>query len=179
MQMETAHLSRASPGSLEQFQNNFRTASRKHSPIVVCVYIQWFLDLLCWRVDDGRGVTCGNCIYRRELFISQTWCALECEIQFCVFREKVEKMCAVTAYLRPLLFSYIPFRIICGYLSIQGKITQNAWEEVGVYGGNTEVATIICIYNVSVSICFVLEGQFTQPQVMSCVKLWLRELYLC
>jgi hypothetical protein len=29
-----------------------------------------------------------------------------------------------------------------------------------------EIAAIISIYNVSVSICVVLEEQFTQPQVM-------------
>jgi hypothetical protein len=46
------------------------------------------------------------------------------------------------------------------------KITKNAWEEDGVYGGNMEVTAIICIYNVTLCIGSVLEGQFTQPQVM-------------
>jgi hypothetical protein len=75
-----------------------------------------------------------------------------------VFREKVEKVCAVTAYRFPLLFSYIPFRIICSYLSIQGKITQNAWEGGGVYGGDMEITAIFCIHNVPVGICLYLKA---------------------
>jgi hypothetical protein len=105
-------------------------------------------------VDNWRWFTSGKCSYRRELFISQTWCALEYEDRFGVFMERVEKVCAVTAYCFPLLFQYIPFRIIRSYISIQEKITKNAWEEDGVYGGNMEITAINFIYNVPVSIFF-------------------------
>jgi hypothetical protein len=46
---------------------------------------------------------------------------------------------------------------------IQGKITNHTREEIVVYGRNADVAAIIDICNVPLSLCFVFGGQFTQP----------------
>jgi hypothetical protein len=121
MGMETAQLTRTSTVSVERFRKNFWTAVPKQPPIVICVHIEWFLDLVCIRIDDWRGVNCGSCSYKWELFISQTRCALEYEDRLGVFREKVEKVCAVTSKRFPLLFQYITFRIICSYIWVQGR----------------------------------------------------------
>jgi hypothetical protein len=53
------------------------------------------------------------------------------------------------------LSPYIPFRITCSYIAIQGKTTKCTCVEIGQYGGNMNVTSVIQIYNTSVSISFV------------------------
>jgi hypothetical protein len=69
-----------------------------------------------------------------------------------------------------LMFHYIPFRIVCSYMLIQRKITNltnHTREENVVYGRNADVAAIIGICNVPLSLCFVFGGLFTQPSSVS------------
>jgi hypothetical protein len=55
-------------------------------------------------------------------------------------------VCGVTGKVFALLFHYIPFRIICSYTLMQGKITKHAWEENGVYGGDIEIIFFYLYY---------------------------------
>jgi hypothetical protein len=68
-----------------------------------------------------------------------------------------------TGKIFTLLFHYTPFRIVCSYKLIQRKIWNHTREENVVYGRNADVAAIIGICNVPLSLCFVFGGQYTQP----------------
>jgi hypothetical protein len=59
---------------------------------------------------------------------------------------------ARTGKVFTLMFHYIPFSIVCNYILIQGKITNHTGEGNGVYGGNMDVAAIIVICNVPLSL---------------------------
>jgi hypothetical protein len=49
----------------------------------------------------------------------------------------------------------------------------------GVYGGKMEIAAVTGIYNVSVSICSVSEGQFTQPSADVLCEVAAQAKHLC
>jgi hypothetical protein len=60
------------------------------------------------------------------------------------------------------LLHFRPFRIIRGYILMQGNITKYTWESLSECG-NIEMVAVNEMCTVSLSVCTVSEGQITQP----------------